>query len=285
MYGHALAELHRAGVPLPDELVERARRGLAFFFERRRRDDGPVILHPWESGCDDSPRWDAWSPGGWTPERWYEVKGELVAALARASVDGTVGSPVGSRAFEVVAAGFAALLAFNARELADVTGDDTLRAQADEVASVLDGRWHPERATWTDSVVVGPAGAGATPPVRALEALLPVLVSADDGAVDTVFDLLLDEAAYGGACGPAGVHRDEASFDPTAYWRGPAWPQLTYLVWLAARRRGHAAADGLRDHLRAGAWRSGFAEYWDPDTGEAHGAAPQSWTALAAVVD
>jgi hypothetical protein len=33
-----------------------------------------------------------------------------------------------------------------------------------------------------------------------------------------------------------------------------------------------------------GATKSGFAEYWDPDTGAGLGAAPQSWTALAAVV-
>ncbi len=71
---------------------------------------------------------------------------------------------------------------------------------------------------------------------------------------------------------------------PRRYWRGPAWPQLTYLLWVAARRRQHPVAETLRDRLVAGAWRSGFAEYWDPDTAERRGAAPQSWTALAAVV-
>jgi len=278
MYGHAIAELDRGGVAVPEELVERARLGLAFLLEQRRRDGGPAIVHPWESGCDDSPSWDAWCGPAWSPGRWHEVKGDLVEALGFAPT----GSSVSSRAFEVVASGFGALVAFNARELADVTGDHRLRVQADDVASAIDGRWRPDRVRWDDLVPVGPRDPA---PARTLHALLPVLVSADDRAVDRAFGAALDPGAYGGACGPAGVHRDEPAFDPTAYWRGPAWPQLTYLLWVAARRRGHAAADGLRDRLRTGAHRSGFAEYWDPDTGVARGAAPQSWTALAAVVD
>ncbi len=48
-------------------------------------------------------------------------------------------------------------------------------------------------------------------------------------------------------------------------------------------RRSSRAASTSRDRLawalRAGAARSGFAEYWHPDTGEGLGAMPQSWTA------
>ncbi len=283
MYGHALAELHRAGVALPDELIERSRRGLGFLIAHRSRDGlGPVIVHPWESGCDDSPRWDAWSgpQGAWSPTRAHEVKGELVAELRFAEG----GSPVGSAAFEVVAAGFAALVAFNARELASVADDDTLVDGADAITAALDARWSPELAGWADAVVVGPPTARAVP-VRTVEALLPVLVSADDARVGSAFAELVDPDAFGGRFGPAGVHRGEPTFDPSTYWRGAAWPQLTYLLWLAASRRRHPAASVLRDQLRTGAWRSGFAEYWDPDTGAPGGVSPQSWTALAAVVD
>ncbi len=61
MYGHAVAELVRRGVDVDADVVDRARRGLRFLLESRVRDGiGPIIVHPWESGCDDSPRWDAW---------------------------------------------------------------------------------------------------------------------------------------------------------------------------------------------------------------------------------
>ena len=209
------------------------------------------------------------------------IKGELVGGLL--FTEG--GSPVASSGFEVVSAAFAALVAFNARELASVTGDGALADGADAIASALDGRWSAEAAVWADAVVVGPSPDPSVLPVRAVEGLLPVLVSADDVAVDAAFAALVDPDAFGGRFGPTGVHRGEPSFDPGTYWRGAVWPQLDYLLWLAARRRRHPVAPVLRDQLRAGAWRSGFSEYWDPDTAAPGGASPQSWTALAAVVD
>jgi len=285
MYGHAVAELHRLGLAVPDEVVERATRGLRFVLDSRFRDGiGPVIVHPWESGCDDSPRWDAWYRTPWTFGNGKVVKGELVDALVAA--DGSRlrsdGSPGGSTRFEVASSGFAALVAFNALELAGVTGDGRLRAEARSVADGLDARWDAARSTWPDRVVVGPS---ATAGVRTLDALLPVLVSADDVVVTRAFAEIDDDRAFGGRCGPAATHRQEPTFDPQAYWRGPAWPQLTYLLWVAATRRGlEPVASGLRGRLVAGALKSGFAEYWHPDTGAGLGAVPQSWSALAAVV-
>jgi hypothetical protein len=285
MYGHALAELHRLGVTVPDQLVARAGRGLQYLFATRFRDGvGPVILHPWESGCDDSPRWDAWCASPWSFDQWKVVKGELVDSLTGADGSSLAadGSPGGNTRFEVTSAGFAALVAFNALELAVITDDDRLRSEAGAVADGLDRRWDPTRSTWTDLVVVGP---DATAGVRTLDALLPVLVSADSAAVSRAFTVIDDDGGFGGRFGPAATHRAEPSFDPGAYWRGPAWPHLTYLLWVAATRRGlDLVAAGLRRRLLAGAGCSGFAEYWQPDTGAGLGAVPQSWAALAAVV-
>jgi glucosylglycerate hydrolase len=273
MYGHALAELHRLGVAVPEMLIEQARLGLRYLLTARMRDGvGPVILHPWESGCDDSPRWDAWCPAPWSRERWKIVKGELVEAMAGG----------GSARFQVASAGFCALVVFNARELADIVDDADLRDAAETLAGQLTARWDDERRTWADHVLVGPR---STASVRTLDALLPVLVVEDEASVAAAFADVLDDRAFGGRCGPAATHRAEPAFDPVAYWRGPAWPQLTYLLWVAARRRGDdVAAAGLAGRLIAGATRSGQAEYWHPDTGEGLGAMPQSWTALAAVV-
>ena len=75
-----------------------------------------------------------------------------------------------------------------------------------------------------------------------------------------------------------------AAFDPDCYWRGPIWPVTTWLLTRALLRDGdEAAADRLRaaslDQLGDGT----FAEYYHPLTGAALGSRHQSWTAAAAL--
>jgi hypothetical protein len=240
MYGHAVAELTRLGFDVPDELRDRAVRGIGWLLEHRRRGERVVLCHPWESGCDDSPQWDRWCEQPWTPAGWYACKGAFVQALV---VDDE-GAAVANPAFEDASLGFNALVAFNAAELGLDAGLD------------LDGPADP----------------------ATLDELLVTLL----GRRLDLLDVALDPAVFGGACGPAFVRRDHPAFDPVAYWRGSAWPQLTYLLWVAARDGGRAAPQAeLARRALDGARASGLAEHWHPDTGAPLGAVPQSWTTLA----
>jgi hypothetical protein len=275
MYGHACAELARRGFDVPAEVVERSAAGLRFLLDRRARVDGLVAAcHPWETGADHSPRWDDWCPGGFDPARWYDRKGELLASVERSAA----GDPLANPAFVVAPAGFNALVAFNAMELGELAGDDRLAAGGAEVAGAVEEQWDEEAVTWRDA---GPRSSGSGR-VRVLDGLLPALVSRRPDRVAAALAAALDDRRYGGACGPAGVHRDEPAFAARTYWRGPAWPPLTYLLWLAARRAGDGDAAGrLAAMAGSGAVASGLAEYWDADDGTGLGAVPQSWAGLA----
>jgi hypothetical protein len=280
MYGHAVRSLVERGVDVPPAIVDSATRGLWFLLRDRRRSSAGLVelAHPWESGADDSPRWDDLAGGPFELERWYRRKGELVESIERDAS----GSPIANLDAPVASVAFGSLVAFNARELASVTGEERLDAAGVELAEAVASRWSTEAVTWVDD---GPTAEGSGR-ARTLEGLLPVLVDEDRAHTDLVFDALLDPRAHGAAYGPTGVHRDEPTFEPSTYWRGPAWPQLTYLLWVAARRqKREVVAQRLGWALRAGAARSRFAEYWHPDTGEGLGAVPQSWTALAVVTN
>ena len=279
MYGHAVAELVRRGVGVDEETVARAERGLRFLLvDRRRSSNGLVALcHPWESGADDSPRWDDFCPGGFSLDAWRPIKNQLVTSIERRAE----GSPVANPGFEAASAGFNALVVFNAWELAAVAGRSEVTERAEELAECLATRWDESRRTWADAGA-SERGSGRA---RTLDGLLPMLVSAERDRIDAVAAALADPTAYGGICGPAGVHRSEPGFDPCAYWRGPAWPQLSYLMWVGLRRHGwDQAAEAVASSTVRGAMRSGFAEYWNPDDGTGGGAVPQSWTALAALM-
>ena len=277
MFGHAVAELARRNIDVSD-LVGKATDGLNFLFDLRSRVDGLIALcHPWESGGDDCPRWDYWCPGGWDITTWRGIKGALVASVQHSAL----GSPISNPSFVVASCGFNALVAFNAYELASVTGDEALTKKADLLSRRLLAQWDEQLGTWVDTG----DSASDSGRARSLDALLPVLVAADQPVIERVFNSLRDEAAFGGACGPAGMHRGEPTFEERTYWRGPAWPQLTYLFWVAARRHGRSEdATAFGGMLTRGALASSWAEYWDASDGTGLGAAPQSWAALAAVI-
>lgn len=281
MYGHAVAELMARGFSLPDETIDRAVAGVRFLTRVRRRSPAGLVelVHPWESGADNSLRWDDLMGGPEVgPTTRFEHKGALLASVRR----GPSGSPLCNDDFAVGAASMTALVAFNAAELASLTGDEALGDDARGLAGALSERWDPDRGTWTDD---GPSALGSGR-ARSVEALLGALVDPDEAHVQRALDQLVDPEAYGALFGPTGVHRAEPEYSPTEYWRGPAWPQLTYLLWIAAVRRDRPdVAGALRDSLVSGARRSGLAEYWHPDSGVGGGAVPQSWTGLAYVVD
>jgi hypothetical protein len=290
IYGWTVAELHRRGIPVEREVVERAGAGLRFLFERRRRSSAGLIeiVHPWESGCDHSPRWDDLmrAPGvtGLDPydeAQWFRRKGELVASVHHDAS----GAPLWNDEFPVGSVAFSAMTAFCARELASVTEDAALardlRRHADDVVDALRERWEPGRRTWIDD---GPTATGSGR-IRTAEVLLALLVDQRDEVVQAVVDELGDRDAFGGEFGPSQVHRGEPTYRAGSYWRGPSWPQLDLLLWIALHRvgRSDAAADLAAGTVR-GAVGSGWSEYWDADTGAGGGAAPQSWTTVAVLL-
>ena len=77
---------------------------------------------------------------------------------------------------------------------------------------------------------------------------------------------------------------EEARFHPRAYWRGPVWMVISWLFSRSLMLAGEEkrTADLRRaslEQLAAG----GFAEYFEPFTGESLGSDNQSWSAAVAL--
>lgn len=76
-----------------------------------------------------------------------------------------------------------------------------------------------------------------------------------------------------------------AHFDPRRYWRGPVWISTDWLIWRGLQQHGkRKLADHVADSMLALVSRSGFREYFDPFSGEGYGSDSFSWTA-ALIVD
>jgi glucosylglycerate hydrolase len=76
----------------------------------------------------------------------------------------------------------------------------------------------------------------------------------------------------------------DPGFNPRSYWRGPVWPVIDWLLWWALGRSGELAlAERVRESSLEQIAEGGFAEYFEPFTGEPLGSREQSWTAAVAL--
>jgi len=281
MFGHAAKVLRERGFTPSAQTLDRARRGLDWLWRTRRTDDGLIyVVHPWEAGNDHSPRWDDFGAPGRTPDNYSRP---ARTAWNKERVHDITfdhdGGAKWSSSFVVCPAAFNAYVAFNLAELADVLDDQELAARAEQLSEAIDTHlWDEDEQLWSDLPVVG-GGASARLPTS--DGVMPALVTQDRTKAIASLRQLDDPDRFAAPYGPANVARSNPAYDPATYWRGPAWPPLNYLFWLAARRwELDGAAQTLASRSVDGALQSGWAEYWNPETGSGLGAAPQTWTGL-----
>jgi hypothetical protein len=80
------------------------------------------------------------------------------------------------------------------------------------------------------------------------------------------------------------VPRSSAFFDPKRYWQGPTWVNINWLVIDGLKRYGfHEHAEVLREVTLELVSKHGSYEYFDPLDGSPHGSPKFSWTAALAI--
>jgi hypothetical protein len=287
MFGHAVKVLLEHDIAVPPRIVARARRGLAWLWWRRRTElDLLYVVHPWEAGNDHSPRWDSWGAPGSKPEDYDRAArtawNKARMADLRFHPDGAA---AWSSTFVACPAGFNAYVAFNLAELAAALDDATLAERSRRIAAAMDEHlWDEVQELWSDLPVVGGRGARITTPIS--DGVMGALVTADATRAASALEQLERTDRFSAPYGPTNVARSSPAYDPRMYWRGVAWPPLNYLLWLALRRwHRFEQAAALARRSREAALRSGWAEYWDPETGDGLGARPQTWTGLVLALD
>jgi glycogen debranching enzyme len=306
VHATAVWRVHQAA---PDEGFLREMLGpLAAWHDylHRARDlegDGLVAIHhPWESGMDNSPAWDAAlaavaiPPGAVPPypridlahapdaerpsvldyEQYLYLVEELKARdydedRIRAGFPFAVADPLFNAAL-VRADGDLA-------RIATALGEDGegFRARAARTAAAVETRlWDDEAGLYAALDL----RAGRRGLAGAAAGLVPLFAGVP--APDRVARLV-ETAASERFWAPhplATWDRRDPAFDRRRYWRGPAWANVDWLVAEGLRRCGHADLAARLDaallDLAAGA---GFREYFDPETGAGYGSRDFSWTA------
>jgi hypothetical protein len=281
MFGHAAKALVAHGLSPSADALQRARRGLDWLWDNRRTDlDLIYVVHPWEAGNDHSPRWDDWGAPGRTASDYDRAARSAWNKQRMRDVSfNPDGAASWSSTFVASPAGFNAYVAFNMAELADTLNDPALAERAGRISTAMDAHlWNRAEGLWQDLAIVG-GGPSVTVPIS--DGVIGALVTSDREHALAALAQLSDDSRFGAPWGPTNVARDHPAYDPDMYWRGAAWPHLNYFLWLAARRWGLSeVAEDIAAKSRRAAFGTGWAEYWNPETGRGLGAIPQSWTTV-----
>jgi hypothetical protein len=272
-----------------------------------------TIYHPWESGADNSPRWDdalsAVEVGDLPP--YVRRDTQVVSDIAQRPSDSDYDRYLWllelmkrngydeaaiqrNHPFQVKDVFFSAILvAANEALLGLCSVAEASRQDRAEILSWIDrGRralaqcWDPRHELCLDYDL----RSGARHNRRTFAGLSPLIAGGLPSALHTALLDQLDSTSFLG--NPAlrlpvitSTSPVDEAFDHRNYWRGPTWPVINWLFWQSLRRAGEQSrAQRLREASLEQIRAAGFHEYFSPISGEPLGSPDQSWTA-AVVLD
>ncbi|AXT27843.1 hypothetical protein D1823_15495 [Ruegeria sp. AD91A] len=273
------------------------------WFYRNRDPNGTglvAIIHPWESGRDNSVDWDEGldavpiegvapftrrdtthaNPDHRPSDEQYKCYIWLVEYFRGLGWDNAKlhdASP-----FCLVDPGFNGILIRSCDQVADLAEilcDTSIASEAREMAAngraALESLWNPALGQYT----CYNRAAGRLQDTPTIGGLLAAIADVPHGRADALARRI---ALLGERCGYLVPSHDPAdgAFDSLRYWRGPTWLIVNYLIAEGLSRSGQRemAQRILADSLKL-IQKSGFAEYYDPMSGEPCGGSSFTWTA------
>ncbi len=276
----------------------------------RTRDVGgqglAAIVHPWESGLDNTPLWDSALAGIDEVVDGGFVRRDLGhVASAQRPTDRDYRAYVGlaeryrDAGYNVNPDGHPFLVEdplFNAvyldaevclADMAELLGAPAEaaehRARASQLhASLMERLWDPRRRRFAARDL----HRDELTSIDTVGCLVPLLdpLLAPDVVADVVALATSSQFASGCRYPLPSTALGAAQFDRRRYWRGPTWLNTNWLVWLGARTSG---VTDLADRIAASSLdlvrEQGFREYYDPVDGTGLGAHDFSWTAALAI--
>jgi hypothetical protein len=259
------------------------------------------IVHPWESGTDNSPLWDTVMkriPADCRtplnrPDLQHADAGERPSQkeygkyfwMAERYRDHDCDDTDPDYPFLMEDPLFNTLLAVSEQALAEIAAELGLPVEAHLerarlITAALEDLYVPELGCYS----ARDATDGSLVPKATINGLIPLLLPGQAHAEALLETLNGPRFMDGRALLVPSYDATAPDHNPALYWRGPAWFNMSWMVAEALERLGHKEqAAFLRSNIGRLAAEQDFPEYVDPWTGAAHGTRSFSWTAALAL--
>jgi hypothetical protein len=265
-----------------------------------------ATLHPWETGMDNSPAWDAalarvpattrteirrrdtahvdaaFRPRGEEYQRFIHLV-ELFRDAAWQPARMLEASP-----FKIVDIGTNAILLRAERDLLALAGRFGTPAERDEIATRITRMERAMATLWDDTAGLYTSRdlvSGEMIGVPTSAALLPLFAGGVPAERAARMASVL--RSWGGGARYLVPSTDPSwpAFDAVRYWRGPVWAVVNWMIADGLTRHGIAGlAARVREDTMALISAAGFSEYFDPLSGGGIGGGDFSWTAAIALL-
>ena len=245
-----------------------------------------VIYHSWESGVDNSPRFDqiyGVKPGHFNA-MFFNLFKKMPAVRALKRNGWQSSDYFQAKCTDMNSYYYKNLLdlAEMARESGHPQDAAGYEAQAQSVrTAMLNQLWDPKTGSFQDQGMV--KGHWQVLHAETPMELMPLyagLLDKNDPRVAEIVATITDPKKFGTPYPLPSVAVGDPRFDPKGYWRGTSWVNVDYMVAKGLLAYGYTdqARELLQRTLDMVA-RGGMREYFNPETGEGLGAQDFSWTA------
>lgn len=253
---------------------------------RDTHNDGLIAMfHPWETGIDNSPRWDnIFEIKNFSRKKFDLVKGALMFKFNFARYDNArmrKVSPYFVKGIDMNCYYYANLRAME--KIANILGrgsdaEKFARRAEKTKASVLSKMYDPEKRVFGD--LIGEQCRFSYVPTPF--SFLPMWAGiASEEQAKAIHATITDPAQFHTEYPVPTTALDWPAFNPNGYWRGTVWINSNWLTIEGLSRHGfHDDANRIKHRTLELVDKGGFREYFNPNTGEGLGAQSFGWSTL-----
>lgn len=268
-------------------------KGYYNYLHDKRDPDGDnliSIIHPWESGWDNSQRWD--DTIGLAGDKRKDIDVKKMRLFSEYKMMGwDLDRVFESDQFNVEPVDFNVLYARNMEcvsKLCDAVGDKEgaklYRERADATKeAIFDKMWDGDK--YVDLCGNAEKKSG----VKSAAMFYPMMLDGEKHGTKLVEKHLMNPNEFDVKYGVPTTAADNKKFDPAQYWRGNVWQNVNVFVYegvqkLQQQKPGYMPAKIMSDKIKDSSFelldKYGFSEYFNPEEGDGHGVQTFGWNGM-----